>query len=307
MNRFLLLLVLVASPSLWAGQRVGNGGSVVACTDREPVVLDFYEASLYRLGDSTPPALVTLPATGSETDIAHFLKARLSRFRPLSAPLVQLGQSLAKAEVAIGTPSEWTAAPLPSYEDSGEPYVLPPGCERRQAVVRTDTAVFVDPTVWQSLSLQQRGILLFHEWVYWIAVGTGHVDSQEVRQVTRVALSALEDAGAGTAATNAATAVLTPVDREVSAPADEVFKPEFYENAAEELANAVCSKPVTAAQAAQQAQRTIDRLEKYEALLPPKSDATTALERTLEVAYEIKREASNETNPRRLRRYCANE
>ncbi len=309
MIRFLILLVgLATSGELWAGQRVGNGGSVVACARREPVVLDFYEASLPRLGSSISPPLIALPSTSDEVSVAHFLVARLARFRPLNSSLLKLSRSLALAEAAVGSPSSWTAVPLPPYRDSGEPYELFPGCVRLQAVIRTETGVFADPAVWKRLNVSQKGILLFHEWVYWIAAGTGHSDSQEVRQVVRAALS--ETSGTKESedlSTRAALGVLTPVDREVSAPADEVLKPEFYEDAAIELGKAVCSRPVTAAQAVENAQRMISHLEKYETLLVPKSEAAIARDRALAAAYEIKREAANEPDPGHPRRYCADE
>jgi hypothetical protein len=182
MSRNLLMaslwnLVLVSSA--WAG--IGtHGGNVVVCDRGEPLVLDYYHATLPTLSGGRPTLIST--DRMSQDEVVALIVRRLSN----SVFALEFEAALAK----LGSPEGWIATSLQQVPDSDEPYILPPGCQRLTGAARQGEEMYVDPQIYRELSPAQRGFLIAHEALYFASKqGT----STHVRELMRVLLASRDD------------------------------------------------------------------------------------------------------------------
>lgn len=186
-NRFVLAFILSAilkASTVQAAQE-GHGGNIVDCDGKQAVVLDYYHATLPTLGNQAP-ALVNI-ANYSASQVIQLFKDRTA-YRGYFAA------AFAMALQRIGPVSNWLSADLKSVDDSNEPYVLPPQCNRKTAVIRQENVtMFGDPSVIKLLSPAQLGILQVHEAVYLIASDHSQNTSENVRTLVREVLRATTD------------------------------------------------------------------------------------------------------------------
>lgn len=163
--------------------REGHGGITVFCDGQMPVTLDYFNASLPTVNGPRPDLLAVDGL--SEDQTIELLKSKLT----------QLGFDDFKRQVeeglkAVGPIDTWIASNLKDMEDSNEPYHLPPGCRPRTAAIRQNFGVmYGDPEVIAALSPAQRGLLRWHEAVYWhvnfVRIETRNESSEGVRVFMR--------------------------------------------------------------------------------------------------------------------------
>jgi len=162
MKQVLLLSLLVLSHFAFAVDgREGHGGITVFCNGQPPVLLDYFNASLPTI-DGPRPDLLPIEGLSEEETIALF-NAKLDKLG-FNDFRLQIEEALKK----VGPINTWIASDLKQMDDSNQPYNLPPGCEPRTAAIRQKyNIMYGDPTVIKALSPAQRGVLRWHEAVYW--------------------------------------------------------------------------------------------------------------------------------------------
>ena len=153
-----------------------HGGNVVQCQGREPVVLDYYHASLPTLGQPAPE-LVDFSGLSEEQTTKNVVK--MIRDLYFDSFANQLEENIEK----IGPMKNWIQADLKQVDDANEPYMLSASCVRKTAAVRQENVVmYGDATVINALSPAQRGLLEVHEALYLLS---GKDSSETVRSLLR--------------------------------------------------------------------------------------------------------------------------
>ena len=178
------ILSLTATQALAQGGSSGaHGGSAVACKGEQTVTLDYYNATLKAI-DGVSPDLIDIASMSSQ----EVIDIVLNRYR--DAGNTYFVDLLQAALHSVGPIGSWTATSLKEVTDSGAPYMLPPGCVSETAAARQDNPVrmYGDPSVIQSLSSAQQGILMLHEALYVIAFSHGQTTSSNVRDFLKILL-----------------------------------------------------------------------------------------------------------------------
>jgi hypothetical protein len=180
MKNLLTMLALLSTPA-YAGEIVGNGGDVIACPDKAPVLLDFFEAGavhgLTRRADL---------AGGTPQEIAKAALRDLKRLNPTRARIYE--QRIARFQEEA---SFVAGAELADIPDS-HPIVLPNGCKLRQIAIQKprmlpqDPLYVIDLDLWNALDLAQKAGLILHEVIYTDAIRYGHTNSRSVRYLNAV-------------------------------------------------------------------------------------------------------------------------
>jgi hypothetical protein len=175
MKNLILMLTLLSTPA-FAGEIVGNGGDVIACPDKAPVLLDFFEAGavhgLARRADLTG-------ATPQE--IAKATLRDLKRLNPTRARIYERRIDKFEEEASFVAGAE-----LADIPDS-HPIVLPNGCKLRQIAIQKprmlpqDPLYVIDLDLWNALDMAQKAGLIVHEVIYTDAIQYGHTNSRSVR------------------------------------------------------------------------------------------------------------------------------
>jgi hypothetical protein len=212
----LCLLALSLLASLPASAKDGgsgsHGGGAVFCPGKEPVILDYYQASRPTGIARQAPALIDLRGKSYEDTIAT-LRERLAHF-PLFA------RKLNTAPASVADPHRWKDTPLDEHGDTARVYRLEEGCTYRQAAIRQGTRVFADFRVIRELSPAQFALLREHEVYYW---ASGHDTSEKVRFFMEQQLAASVDlpglgeairALGGSVVTRAQWAPFAPIEEE---------------------------------------------------------------------------------------------
>ena len=168
---------LLLAPISFAGNE-GHGGNAVMCAGQAPVVLDYYNATLPTVGGVGDPPLIDISKM-TEDQVVDLFKQRLNIFPSFD---IQFAQAL---EI-VGPISSWISANLKTASDANDPYYLPANCTLQQAAIRQGITMFGDPTVINSLSPAQQGVLRVHEALYYIGDTTiGLNTSENIRAVIR--------------------------------------------------------------------------------------------------------------------------
>jgi hypothetical protein len=179
MKKILLLvsLLMLAHINAFAGGAESHGGQVVICPGKEPVMLDYYQATLPTQAEGKPD-LVDISKMSSD-DVLSLFKSRIENAG-------QLWGEYDNALEVLGPIDTWLEGNLQFVSDSDPAYTLPQNCTLQQVAVRQDSTMYVDPTVLQQLSPAQQGILRAHEALYYVASQVnGRTSSIEVRMVIR--------------------------------------------------------------------------------------------------------------------------
>lgn len=185
-NTFLLSMLTVFSvcSGAFAGESGAHGGNAVACPGQPAVVLDYYNAMLPTVGNPNGPRLIDVDQMSTQA-VIEYVKAKLSK--------TALAKDFDNALEEIGPIESWTAtasADLKDTGDSNEAYNLPINCSKLQAAARQGSIVYGDPKVIALLSEGQRGILVVHEVLYYIAENQkGAKTSEQVRPLIRTLLN----------------------------------------------------------------------------------------------------------------------
>lgn len=175
MKYLLLLSFLIGASSFASGNRVGNGGNVVACADKT-ALLDFVESNL--------PLITANPEHSYKEVIAEVLK-NLKRLSPLQA------EQYTRRAAFFTDDTEFKAGiSLIGVPDSK--HVFKPedkNCEVRQIAIRRNEASVVtkrfviDEKLWKKLSERDKAGLVLHEIIYEHLFKLGEEDSVKARAI----------------------------------------------------------------------------------------------------------------------------
>jgi|GEM_PF-6488991 len=173
---FLLISAASVSPAR-AGDVIGNGGHVLFCKGKAPVVLDQYEAEKFH-----PHSFGHLKGMAPE-QVTHFVVEKLG-----ASPF---GRKFSSTLRQLGHPIDWQQVPrLELIPDHGPSMVIPNSCTLTQAALRKGTTVFLSQEVASQLSPEQLGILAVHEVVYKLSLESGAATtSTKARVVVKYLLS----------------------------------------------------------------------------------------------------------------------
>ncbi|MEC9282532.1 MAG: hypothetical protein VX642_07455 [Bdellovibrionota bacterium] len=157
-----ILLSILFSISVFAGDRKGNGGDVLTC---EPVSkyhlwsLDWYEMLYrYKLKPNFPDL---------DSDVSSALKI-LERIKDISP---RRYEKLSKLVREFYFRSKFTRFPLSDVRDSGV-YEIPEDCQLSQAVnqnpdiLPSNKYYLINETIWNQLNLEMKTSLILHEVIY---------------------------------------------------------------------------------------------------------------------------------------------
>lgn len=165
-----------------AGESGAHGGNAVTCVGKKTVILDYYHASLPTIGNPNV-SLVNIDKMSIQEVVDYFRK-KFSK--------TALGADFESALTDIGPLENWissAAGDLKDIGDSNETYNLPANCKILQVAARQGTIVYADPKIIDQLSEGQKGILVVHEALYYLAENlSGQQTSENVRTIVRVVL-----------------------------------------------------------------------------------------------------------------------
>ncbi len=162
------------------GSGAGNGGHSLHCSDRAPVLLDYYEA--------------TLPTLRGDFQVMDFGGIDLvTYFQMVFVPYDQFYYQFKQALEVIGHPSTWINASIKKSFDTEHAYNIAqedcPDARIEQVALRQGEKVYLDREQYEALSKYQQELLYVHEVLYYIGWKFGNIQSsQVVRQIVRAAL-----------------------------------------------------------------------------------------------------------------------
>lgn len=155
----------------WAGIEL-HGGNVLVCEGKEPVLLEYYEATLGTIGGSS--SAVEIP-NSSVADALDFLIGRFSSEG--HGYQLQLRQAL----TVVGNVDRWISSDLKTTDDLDLPYTIPAGCEVKTAAVRTKNQImYGNPQIISRLSNDQLALLILHEAVYLVSNADSALPTRDV-------------------------------------------------------------------------------------------------------------------------------
>lgn len=167
-------MTMIQASLALGNDKIGNGGDIVNCQNKPPVVLDYYEASLKKLG-AEAPIIMNVQKMNSD-EVIEKVMTKLE-------PFFDFYSELKEAVETVGNINDWieSESAVVELSDSKEAYTLPPSCKLIQAAVRQDSTVYVSPEVMKLLSPGQVGVLSLHESIYFLGTKRGHTNSVKAR------------------------------------------------------------------------------------------------------------------------------
>ena len=190
------LAALLMSP-VQAGDRIGNGGDAVVCTDGTPVrLLDFHEAKRRGISVEMGSAVLSVSEkVGLALDrLSRIDPSRASKFRKSAIPMLEDIAAFEKNPSHPTTQIRFTDDVLSDVDDSEET-ALPPGCEKRQLVIRV-RAVFPEDRpfefyrpLWIQMDSEQKALTVLHELWYGETLEDGANDSRLARYMNGLVAS----------------------------------------------------------------------------------------------------------------------
>ncbi|MCX6116270.1 MAG: hypothetical protein NT027_01915, partial [Proteobacteria bacterium] len=188
-NAISMTLLSTSSLTLWAGQRVGNGGFIVNCPNSPEVPVNGLHLLDYLDGELRFPALgkVNLPLDGDAESKARFVFERLKRVDPIRAEkyLAELDHFF-DPEITRFLPQGYR---IPTAGDFGDT-MTPTNCTIVQVVANTiptepeEPKYWISQPLWDQLNEMVRAGLIIHEIVYNDALLRGHSTSERARYFT---------------------------------------------------------------------------------------------------------------------------
>lgn len=181
----LILVLLSFSHTLYAGEsgRVGNGGGVLFCENRKPILLDIYESQFYEV--HTFENLKSISASERK----QLLQQRVGSFSPAFQALFK---DLRKHFYKKVNFLEVSSFKIPDdfnnlfYESSCELKVV---AVQRKPLLAFDNIFFINKALWEkSGEFTQEG-LIDHELLYLIALIRGAENSKHAREYLAYLLS----------------------------------------------------------------------------------------------------------------------
>lgn len=171
----LLALLFTFSLPSFAGFTKGNGGNILACTDRPNMVLDYFEVT----------ELHQLNVAKNFNDPQFFIdiESRIAKLSPSLVPLYR------EAQKTINSRLQFIDSPLESVNDAYV-VIIPNDCELEQTAVQLNGRVLVNRAIYAALSSAQQQALLLHESFYFIMLQKMKLeDSRRVRAMVSLLLS----------------------------------------------------------------------------------------------------------------------
>ncbi len=181
----LILILLCLTQAIFAGEsgRVGNGGGVLFCEKKEPVLLDIYESQFYEIHTFENLKSISLSERKKllESRVSSFSPAFHALFRDLRKHFYKKVNFLDVSSFKI--PDDFNNL---FYESSCELKVV---AVQRKPLLAFDNIFFINKVLWEkSGEFTQEG-LIDHELLYLIALIRGAENSKQAREFLAFLLS----------------------------------------------------------------------------------------------------------------------
>lgn len=184
MKRFVLCVILLSSYVFASDSaRVGNGGGVLFCQDREPIILDLYESIFYEI--ETFNDLNNTPASERE----RLLEKRIALFYP------RVGKIFKKLRTFFGHKRNFLEVSSFKIPDDFNNLFYESICQlevvvvQRRPILPFDDIFFINRDLWNLSGHGTQEALIDHELLYLIALSGGAEDSKKVREFLAYILS----------------------------------------------------------------------------------------------------------------------
>lgn len=181
MKSFIFFVMLTASFSLIAGDKVGNGGDVIVCPDQKTVILDLYQGKV-------DWDFEMVERTGSRAEIIHETMKEFSDVDPFIADKILRRAMEINNELGIKGSKlvKLTKNALVNISDEGVAE-LPVGCKIVQAATQIQTPFpgevkfTFQKDLWDSLEADVQASLILHEVIYEHMISVGETASRSTR------------------------------------------------------------------------------------------------------------------------------
>lgn len=152
---FIFLILGGIEAKVYAGGFVkGNGGNVIHCPkDNKILALDYYEQQV-RFNLHPDQRLLSA---------VNFIPQIIEKIKKISTKFSQI--TIISAEEILNNVIFVTNSELGTIDDT-YPYFIPRDCLVKQAAFQRDRYLYIDQRIWNSLSLEQRNVLIAHEIIY---------------------------------------------------------------------------------------------------------------------------------------------
>ncbi len=170
---------------LFESSGCGNGGHLLQCEGKEPVLLDYFEA--------------TLPTLADDFNFINLKDFNLIEyFTQLFTPFPNFKNQFTQALMIIGPPSSWIISDLKRTSDTNKAYYISEtkckNSKLQQVAIRQNHTVYVDRDLFNTLPEKQRQLLYIHEVLYYLGQKSNNINSSElIRQIIRQALQQKSD------------------------------------------------------------------------------------------------------------------
>jgi hypothetical protein len=182
------------------GGGVGNGGDVIKCDWRAPIITDYYESMMLgpfaQLNSIRYNDYSQTSELKSVNDFIDFLKYHEHRGYIDNDEYIKsfkiLRKNIKRALKVFPSSQQWHLTPwLNNIDDSNHQYILPKGCQIEQIAVNINGTVYASENLFNQLDQLQRNILFLHELLYHVGkVYYSHQDAFHTRALIRKFLRA---------------------------------------------------------------------------------------------------------------------
>jgi hypothetical protein len=185
MKKSLMVLFTLISFSTYPGDsaRVGNGGGVLFCEGREPLLLDFYEAvfnETYTFNKMSKLSAVKRNELFKQR--VNLINSSLGQFIDHMSNFYNERNSFL-SDVAFKIPDDFLNL---YYEGICELKVV---AVQREPILNFDKIFFINKTLWNQVDLFTQFGLEKHEIFYFITLSLGQLNSKTVREALSYVMS----------------------------------------------------------------------------------------------------------------------
>lgn len=183
----LFAAILISSMSVWAGDKVGNGGDVIICPSERTILLDIYQGK-------QDWGFETIERSGTRAQIILDTLMKFQQTDPVISQRFQTRALEIENEISMLEQNEQyksklvklTKNELVNISDEGVAE-LPPGCEMVQAATQIQTPFpgevkfTFQKSTWLSLDAEVQASLILHEVIYEHMISVFEYSSRSTR------------------------------------------------------------------------------------------------------------------------------
>jgi len=160
-SRMIFLIMLMMSlPIFSQGDRTGNGGDAIFCDGEEPIMLDYYQATLKTVNNKKINIINVNKM--SPFKIHQYFENWIIKNTKFSI------FTFKAIKIKLKSYEQWRDSELNPQSDSNLGYEIPKHCRIKRAANRQDEVIFGNSHVINLLNPSQRTILELHEYFYYL-------------------------------------------------------------------------------------------------------------------------------------------